>query len=189
MTRFVTTKTYRPMFLLFLAFIFNVSTSSAQNLSAGDIAFIGFHLDDPDGFTFITLKDIPAGEVIYFTDHSWSYSFNTWHNNTNDAHYSWTAPVGGVNIGTIITVTESTTTPNLLNVTMGSMNQETTGDFSLISAGDAIFAYQSTTGAQPSAANATFIAGIYTDDKIGRARVGKECVPRRGVGGGGGGGG
>ncbi|WP_026755756.1 T9SS type A sorting domain-containing protein [Sediminibacter sp. Hel_I_10] len=138
----------------------------AQTLSAGDIAFIGFHLDDNDGFTFITLKDIPSGEVIYFTDHSWSYSFNTWHNNTADAHYAWTA-TSPVSIGTIVTVTETGSATNILSATTGTMSKETGGDFSLIQSGDVILAYQSTTGAQPAATNATFLAGIYTDDNFG----------------------
>ena len=135
----------------------------AQNLSAGDIAFIGFHQDSPDGFTFITLADIPANEVIYFTDHSWSVAFNNWHNNTTDAHYAWTAPTSGAPIGTIVTITE--TTPNTLTPTLGTITQASLfGDFSLISGGDVLFAYQSTTGAMPTAENATFLAGIYTDD-------------------------
>lgn len=136
----------------------------AQNLTAGDIAFIGFHQDTPDGFTFITLTDIPANEVIYFTDHSWSAAFNNWHNNTIDAHYAWTAPSTGASIGTIVTITE-TNTENILTTTVGTISMATNfGNFSLIPGGDVLFAYQSTTGAKPTADNATFLAGIYTDD-------------------------
>lgn len=148
-------------YLILLVLLLPLNNFS-QTLSAGDIAFIGFHFDDADGFTFITLKDIPGGEIIYFTDHSWDYTNNTWHNNEADAHYSWTAPVSGVAIGTIIDVSE--TSADVLTPSIGIMNKETIGSFSVVQSGDAVFAYQSTAGAKPTAANATFLAGIYTDD-------------------------
>jgi len=131
-------------------------------LAAGDIAFIGFQMDTPDGFTFITLTDINAGQIIYFTDHSWSSTDNIWHANTGDAHFSWTAPAGVTPIGTIVSVTESSA--NVLTASLGVMAIETGGDFSLISGGDVLIAYQSTTGAQPAVANATFLASIYMED-------------------------
>lgn len=87
--------------------LFTSTQTTGQTLTAGDIAIIGFHQDDLDGFTFITLTNIPGNEVIYFTDHSWSYTYNTWHDNNTEAHYSWTAPAGGLSIGTIVTITEN----------------------------------------------------------------------------------
>ncbi len=134
-------------YLLLICSLFKPFESSSQNLNTGDIAFIGFHFDNLDSFTFITLTDISGGEIIYFTEHSWSYSFNTWHNNVADAHYSWTAPVAGVDIGTIITITETSSSSSLLTATLGTMDKKTAGDFSLSQAGDALFAYQSSTGA------------------------------------------
>jgi len=134
-------------------------------LVAGDIAFIGFHQDDQDGFTFITLTDISAGEVIYFTDHSWSSTDNDWHANTGDAHYSWTVPAGGTPIGTIVNVVE-TAVADALTVSSGVIAKEGGGSFSIIQSGDVLIAYQSATGAQPAIANATFLAAIYTDDNF-----------------------
>tara|TARA_R110002049_G_scaffold87533_2_gene221912 strand:+ start:5165 stop:6217 length:1053 start_codon:yes stop_codon:yes gene_type:complete len=149
--------------ILFTLLLLFTLKNHAQ-LTAGDIAFIGFHLDDPDGFTFITLTDIPEGEVIYFTDHSWSVTFNTWHNNPGEAHYSWTAPTGGAAIGSIVTISE-TATADVLAATTGTISKEAVGgSFSLSQSGDVILAYQSSTGAKPTAANATFIAAIYADD-------------------------
>ena len=155
----------KPLHIIITIMIcFMTQLNIAQNLSAGDIAFIGFHQDNPDGFTFITLTDIPANEVIYFTDHSWSVAYNNWHNNTADAHFSWTAPSTGVSIGTIVTITE-TSTESILTATSGTISKATNfGSFSLISGGDVLFAYQSANGPMPTANNATFLAGIYTDD-------------------------
>lgn len=48
--------------------------SFAQVLDPGDIAFIGLNADNPDAFAFVALVDIPAGEVIGFTDHGWQAS-------------------------------------------------------------------------------------------------------------------
>ena len=45
---------------------------SQAALNAGDIAFIGINTDTPDGFAIITLTDIPAGEVVNFTDTGWN---------------------------------------------------------------------------------------------------------------------
>lgn len=59
---------------------------------------------------------------------------------------------------------KTTSTSNLLSATLGTTNYETVGDFSLSSAGDVILAYQSISGAKPTAANATFLTGILTDD-------------------------
>jgi hypothetical protein len=150
--------------LLLTGVLFTCLSIQAQSLAAGDIAFIGFHQDSQDGFTFITLTDIAADEVIYFTDHSWSSTDNQWHTNTGDAHYAWTVPAGGVSIGTIVEV-EETLTADVLSVTTGAISKASAfGNFSLISSGDVVIAYQSTTGAVPSVANATFLAAIYMDD-------------------------
>ena len=37
-------------------------------LTQGSIAFIGFNADGNDGFAFIVIDTISAGQVIYFQD-------------------------------------------------------------------------------------------------------------------------
>src|SRR5262245_47910310 len=50
------------------------SQARAQiNLSAGDIAIIGWD-DQLHRFTIVTLVDLPAGTKIYFTDNGWTGS-------------------------------------------------------------------------------------------------------------------
>lgn len=154
----------KKLLLICSIFLLGNQFINAQSLVAGDIAFIGFQQDTPDGFTFITLTDISEGQVVYFTDHSWSSTDNAWHDNTSDAHYSWTVPAGGISIGTIVSVTESST--NVLTASIGIMTKETVGDFSIVQSGDVLIAYQSTSGAQPTVSNATFLAAIYTDDNF-----------------------
>ena len=129
----------------------------SNTLSAGDIAFVGYHTDSDDGFTFIALTDIPGGEVIYFTDKGWNATNATWYLNSED-HITWTAPAGGVSIGTVISIIE--TSGDSFTVTHGTAFLSGSG-FSLLG-GDSILAYQSSSGVEP--ANPTFIAGIYGDD-------------------------
>jgi len=149
--------------LLFLILLLScctwVQNIQAQTLSAGDIAMVGYHTDVDDGFTFIALTDIPAGEVIYFTDKGWKAESATWYGNTED-HIVWTAPGGGLPIGTIVSIIE--TASDTFTVTQGTaVLSGSDSGFSLLG-GDSILAYQSSSGAEP--ASPTFIAGIYGDD-------------------------
>ncbi|SEW29757.1 Por secretion system C-terminal sorting domain-containing protein [Roseivirga pacifica] len=129
----------------------------SNTLNAGDIAFVGYHTDSDDGFTFIALTDIPAGEVIYFTDKGWNATNAVWYTNAED-HITWTAPAGGVSMGTVISIIE--TSGDSFTVTHGTAFLSGSG-FSLLG-GDSILAYQSSSGVEPT--NPTFIAGIYGDD-------------------------
>src|SRR5262245_8682061 len=69
-------------------------------LARGDIAFVGYNGDGTDGFQFVALTAIGAGEVITFTDSTWSGTAFT----GNEARYVWTAPAAGIAAGTVITV-------------------------------------------------------------------------------------
>ncbi len=144
--------------LLFSGF-FMQNNAYAQTLQAGDIAFIGYVTDDPDGFTFIALKDLPAGEVIYFTDKGWNATDDTWYANTED-HIIWTAPTGGLSMGTVVSIIE--TSADVFTVSQGTAVLASGSELFTLSAGDNIFAYQSSSGIEP--ASPTFIAGIYGDD-------------------------
>ncbi len=104
-------------------------------LVAGAIAFVEFNFTNPDSFEFVALVDIPAGEVIYFTDNGWraDNSFRA-----NEGVLTWTAPSDGVTAGTVVEVDEL-------------------GDMALSNSGDQILAYQGT------AASPTFLAALHSD--------------------------
>ncbi|WP_424492930.1 MBG domain-containing protein [Salinimicrobium sp. GXAS 041] len=148
------------LFLIFQIFCFTyVLSSHAQTLQAGDIAFIGFNTDAPDGFSFIALKDLPAGETLYFTEEGWGQ--DQWGNEV-EPHLKWVIP-SGITVGTVVSVVE-TNTSNTFTVS-GSSNGVThlspnDKAFSLF-AGDQILAYQSTSGPRPS--TPTFIAAVNGD--------------------------
>lgn len=152
---------FYPLFVLFTSAIFG-------QLSAGDVAFIGYNSLDPDGFTFIALTDIEATDTIYFTDDGWNNSTSSWVG--FESHLKYTPPGSGLSCGTIVYV-EETSTNNLTVEGGGSIEMiirgsESDGANGFVSgwnirdAGDNLFAYQ---GDSARDANPSFLAGIYTE--------------------------
>jgi hypothetical protein len=143
---------------------------NAQTLSAGDIAIIGVNEDagpvagEDHSFTWIALKAIPAGEIIYFTDQGVNINSMTWFGNTEN-HYSWTAPSGGISCGTIVHVYEDGSTNNLVAIGGGTMSGILFGSGWNLSSGDQVLAYQAT-GARSAIGSTTFIAGIHLNDDL-----------------------
>ncbi|WP_343533460.1 T9SS type A sorting domain-containing protein [Pedobacter sp.] len=132
-----------------------MSKLRAQTLAAGDIAFIGYDFGTTDGFSFIALKALPAGETIYFSEQGWTGT--GWAANS-ETHLQWVIPAT-VPIGTIITVMETSADTFTVSGTSG-FSIALNSNFNL-SGGDQILAYQSTTGVAP--ASPIFIAGVHGD--------------------------
>ncbi|WP_299603725.1 T9SS type A sorting domain-containing protein [uncultured Aquimarina sp.] len=139
----------------------------SQTLGAGDIAFIGYNTDagtgTNDNFTIIALTDIPAGEIIYFTEEGWDTSLDTWAG-TTEGHLTWTSPTGGISCGTIISFNESSA--NTITVTGGGSATLSSGAGWSLTGGDQVLAYYSASGPEP-AGIPTFISGINGDDGNG----------------------
>ncbi|MEM9343413.1 MAG: Hint domain-containing protein [Pseudomonadota bacterium] len=68
-------------------------------LNPGDLMFVGWDSDNDD-IAFVTTVDLPAGEVIFFTDDEWD---GTEFNRT-EQYMEWTVPTGGVSAGTVVTI-------------------------------------------------------------------------------------
>lgn len=148
-------------------------SSSAQcTLGPGDLVFTGYNqLDDntngvteDDSFSFLLLKDIPAGQVIFFTDLGWTgTAFQIASNATSDAVLKWTADVAypaGTEI--IIYCKYRITAKDINGVTRGTVVvQQAAGSGSPTErmslaeiSGDQIFAFTNSIAAP------TFLAGI-----------------------------
>lgn len=110
-----------------------VAQHAAADLTAGDIAIIGFHSDPTKAFTFVTLTDVTEGEVIFFTDNGWK-SDNTFR--ANEGVITYTVEAGGLSAGTIVSVAGES------------------GTFNLSTSGDQILAYQG------SASSPTFLSAL-----------------------------
>lgn len=121
--------------------LFQSERLQAQSLSAGDIAIIGYNSDDPDAFAFVTLSDIPAGEIIHFTDEGWNVS--EWSNTLFEGTISWEPDLPGISCGTIVTITE--TSYNSFTASTGSVSFS--GVTWSLWDGDQILAYQGTRAA------------------------------------------
>ena len=117
------------------------TTEGTSVLQPGEIAFIGYGTDDPDKFAFVLLTDVAENTEITFTDNGWLGSVLRTGENTG----IWTAPVGGLSKGTVISIQGTTVTGG------GTMSNALSG---LSTSGDQILAYQGTS------ASPDFIAGI-----------------------------
>ncbi|SHH63274.1 T9SS type A sorting domain-containing protein [Flavobacterium defluvii] len=149
--------------LLFIMLLctFLVQQKANAQLSPGDIAFIGYNTSPLDGFSFIVLKDIPSGTIVYFTERGWNGT--TWVTGSTEPHLQWTVP-SLTPVGTIISVMETSADTFTITGTtgIGYAPGFTTG-FNL-SGGDQMLAYQSATGVQPVLPDLpTFIAGVHGD--------------------------
>ncbi|WDO14364.1 T9SS type A sorting domain-containing protein [Flavobacterium sp. WW92] len=142
--------------LFFMICLLSGVKSEAQTMAAGDIAFIGYNTSSPEGFAFIALNDLPAGQTLYFTEQGWDG--NMWMNTLNEPHLAYVIPAG-ITCGTVITLVE--TAPDVLTVTGGGSMTFAQGSSFNLSAGDQILAYQSTSGVAP--ASPIFISGVHGD--------------------------
>lgn len=109
----------KTVLFLSLALFFSAATNAQTNLITGDIAIIGYNMDDADVVKFVNLVDIASGTQIKFTDNGWNGTALT----TNEGTDTWTAATNYPK-GSILTLNAST--------------------MQLGTSGDQIFAYQGT---------------------------------------------
>jgi hypothetical protein len=78
-------------------------------LSAGDIAFVSYYADSPESFSFVALTNISAGDVISFTDSGVRSDTGQINPSASivEGILDWTAPVGGVPAGTVVTISST----------------------------------------------------------------------------------
>ncbi|UVO55773.1 S-layer family protein [Sphingomonas sp. SUN039] len=110
---------------------------TATVMSVGDVAIIGANTEDTgaplkDLISFILLKPIGSGTVIYFTDRAWNGTVFAAPGG-GDGTFTYTAGAD-LPAGTVITITQT---------------QLTAAGINLSEAGDTIYAYQGTTADAP----------------------------------------
>lgn len=125
------------------------SAPARAALTAGDIAIIGW-IDNgsPDSFSFVTLANVAAGEVVYFTDNGWTglayRSGSPTDGDGNENLIKWTAN-NAIAAGTIIN--SNATGADYTWTASGSVPGGTSGSFanlSLNQTGEQIYAFQGT---------------------------------------------
>ncbi|ERM80577.1 hypothetical protein P872_12685, partial [Rhodonellum psychrophilum GCM71 = DSM 17998] len=153
---------------IFLAFLFlGINSLYAQCiLFPGNLVFSGVNLDDDgvdgtsgnDRFSFVLLQDVSENFEIHFTDLGWttSNSFQSTTKALTDGIIKWTAPVGGVEAGTQITIDAKYALAATLGTVSGVRATPNNPDLylDLGISGDQLFAFTGTVNSP------TFIAGI-----------------------------
>ena len=90
----------RSFFTLLFALLFNAAFAQ---IVAGDIAFTGVNTSTgTDDFSFIVLKDIPAGTEIRFTDGGWKSAGGF---RCNETDMSWNSGGSVISMGTQVHLT------------------------------------------------------------------------------------
>lgn len=109
-----------------------IEDDDSPALNRGDIAIVGFHMDDNDDFAFVALTNLPEYAVVKFTDKGWDGGAIT----GNEGSVEWMAPAGGVAMGTVVVVSNFASTGSVF-----------VRGYSLSTSGDQLLAYQGTESA------------------------------------------
>lgn len=134
--------------LILLALSLLIKQKQANNLKAGDIAFIGFNASQNDGFSIITLANIKPNSTIYFTDSEW----NGTRFGADESNMSWNSGNTLITKGTIIIFDNISKHPK---VNLGTVKNT----MKLSKNGDALFAYLGSAPKLPS----KFLAAVATN--------------------------
>ncbi len=136
-------------------------SAPAATLPVNAIAFTGYGSTGDDFLAFVVLSPIAAGDVILFTDNEWNglpLGSTGKFIDSNEGLLTWTAPPGGVAVGTIVNLSSlSFGTPEASIGTITDNNR-----FNLSTSGaDSVYAFQ---GAElaPTRVLAAITAGLST---------------------------
>ncbi len=146
-------------FALLIAMLFTLQLGFASTISPGDIAFIGYNTDDPDGFTFVAINNLPGNDILKFSDGDifWFSQAGILLGAGSESELAWTTPPGGVPCGSIIEVMEIA--PDTFSVTLGTIAHS--GDPWELADGDQVYAFQGLVSGDVTGVN--WIAAIHGD--------------------------
>ncbi|XMO88107.1 T9SS type A sorting domain-containing protein [Algibacter sp. AS12] len=114
------------------------------------VTLVGMNHTSTDGFSFTASENIPAGEIIYFTDNAYNSGSNAFTFNgfpSGEAVVKYTVGSGGLGMGVVVFVDEVSS--NTLSTTCSSGNCGSAivstatgnGNFSISTNGDGLYAY------------------------------------------------
>ncbi|MEP3837558.1 MAG: cadherin repeat domain-containing protein, partial [Algibacter sp.] len=114
------------------------------------VTIVGMNHTSTDGFSFTASENIPAGEIIYFTDNAYNSGSNAFTFNgfpSGEAVIKYTVGAGGLNAGIVVFVNETSTNSLVTSCTSGNCGTATVstafgnGGFSIATNGDGLYAY------------------------------------------------
>ena len=123
------------------------TTLNNQDLTAGDIAIVGYQSDDPDQIALVLLTSVDEGTEVKITDNGYYNSALA----TTEGTITWTIPQGGLLRGTVVVLAYDNG-----NWSANNGNVSVTGTLDLSTEGDQIIIYQG------SSSNPTFIYALST---------------------------
>ncbi|MEE9303193.1 MAG: hypothetical protein V3U84_05345, partial [Thiotrichaceae bacterium] len=165
MSNQVTPLMSKIVLFLCLAFSFAVAGEAKASLNAGDIIVIGVTGDDTDQLTWVPLVDLPAGEVINFTDNGWNTITNTWASSgglNGEGSIQFTVPDGGITAGSAQTVVFQSEGANYSDIT--SPGNAISGVNGFSTTGDQLTIWQGTTASPVLIFQINLDANLYVFD-------------------------
>ncbi len=135
--------------------------NATAQLEPGSIAFLRFNTDVNDSFSFLSLKEIAAGDTLFLTDEGWDKTAGIlgWRNSSEE-HLAYIST--GLSPGDVVHIDEVSSDSFSVNGSGGSLLLSRGSGFSL-SNGDQIIAYDGNNGIRPE--NPSFIAALHADDQ------------------------
>jgi hypothetical protein len=133
-------------------------------LLPGDIMFVAWNADATDGFSIVTLTDIPATTTIYFNDNEWNGSAigsGGAFISLTEYEMTWTSSGAVIPAGTIIDFNEtsSTANPGYGAFISGVVNGTLTGEILNNASNEVLYAFLGTNDFTPT----TFLTAIAND--------------------------
>lgn len=137
-------KQLSSLIILFsLSFIFAISGLYAQK-----VAITGMRTDNPDGFSFVILTDLPAGEKLFFTDRNYQAASNGFA--AGESVFTYTVPASGHATGAVVLISEvsnNNTTVTVASGTAGTISPTNGMDFR--QQGEGLYAFGASNPADP----------------------------------------
>ncbi len=150
-------KSLRLFFALVFSLIFSMKASA--QLNEGDIMFVGYNADNQDGFSVVTLVNIPANSTIYFIDEEWNelpIGAGGAFISSTETKLTWNTGSSIISAGTVITFDETKSASNPgYGATIGSIS----GTISAAASNEVIYAFVGTNNITPT----TFLTAIAND--------------------------
>ncbi|MCB0659244.1 MAG: choice-of-anchor D domain-containing protein, partial [Saprospiraceae bacterium] len=133
---------------------FNISGQALSVLPTPAVALVGFNTNDgvsSDGFSFVALRDLPNGYIVYFTDNEYleaTDAFNTGGGGGAESIYKYTSP--GISKGDVVVVKEGVTMNSVVvtcssGSTCSNANVDLLGTPFSLSTGDVLYAFHANT--------------------------------------------
>jgi hypothetical protein len=143
--------------LLFTGMVLSASLLSAQ-LTAGNLAFVGYSADSSDGFAMVAILDIPANSIVHFSDNEWNgqpIGSGGAFSSLSEGELSWNSGISILAAGTVLTFNGLS---NISNTDYGVSHGSIIGTINLNAQDEVLYAFSGVDSATPT----NFIAAIAT---------------------------